>query len=330
MLKLGAMKTILEFVARSGIATSWNKNDKELRLLGNRTIYFRSSDDPDSIRGANVGWLWLDEARQMTPDTWPTAIATLRKSPGRAWITSTPRGKNWMYRLFTSDINEYSIIHSRTKDNPYVPTHYIETLKNSMTSEMYLQEIEGEFIDPIDTMFRGQWFAVIDKAPPGIKWHRYWDLATSTKTSADYTASIRAGLGADGNIYLDGGIRIKAEWPDVRKIIIQTMLAEQSDTIVGIEEALHGLAAVQDLRRAPELSAITLRGIRVDKDKQSRAMPWAARAEAGAVKIIRGNWVRPFIDEVTTFPRGEHDDYVDAASCAVMMISKPKVDWGWA
>ncbi len=32
----------------------------------------------------------------------------------------------------------------------------------------------------------------------------------------------------------------------------------------------------------------------VDKDKVSRAMPWAARAEAGTVRIVRGEWVKAF------------------------------------
>jgi len=132
----------------------------------------------------------------------------------------------------------------------------------------------------------------------------------------------------DGIVYIADGIHVKAEWPDVKKIIVQTMRTE-ADTTHGIEEALHGLAAVQDLRRDPLLSGVTFKGIKVDKDKVSRAMPWAARAEAGTVRIVRGEWVKAFLDEVVAFPSGGHDDYVDAVSGAMMMMSKPKFDWGW-
>jgi phage terminase large subunit-like protein len=59
-------------------------------------------------------------------------------------------------------------------------------------------------------------------------------------------------------------------------------------------------------------------------------MPWAARAEAGAVRLVAGEWTKHFLDEVVAFPSGQHDDYVDAASGAIAMMSKPKVDWGWA
>jgi predicted phage terminase large subunit-like protein len=178
-------------------------------------------------------------------------------------------------------------------------------------------------------MFQRHWLGVVPRAPEGLKWFRYWDLAASTKTSADYTASIRAALGDDGVVYLDAGIHLKAEWPDVRKVIVSTMHSEVG-TQVGIEEAIHGLAAIQELRRMPEISGVTLKGIRVDKDKQSRAMPWAARAEGGKVRLVAGAWNRQFIDEVVGFPSSSHDDYVDAASGAVAMMSKPRVSWGWS
>lgn len=329
MLKLGAMETILSLVASAGIAVSWNKSDKELRLLGDRTIIFRSADNPDALRGANASWLWLDEAAMMTEDTWPTAIATLRRAPGRAWVTTTPRGKNWLYDTWQSGGKDYTVTQAKSTDNPFLPQHFIETLRQSMTSEMYRQEVDGQFIDPVGAMFQRHWLGVVPRAPEGLKWFRYWDLAASTKTSADYTASIRAALGDDGVIYLDGGINVKAEWPDVRKIIISTMHHEVG-TQVGIEEAIHGLAAIQELRRLPELVGVSLRGIRVDKDKQSRAMPWAARAEGGKVRIVAGAWNRQFIDEVVGFPSSPHDDYVDAASGAVAMMSKPRVTWGWS
>jgi predicted phage terminase large subunit-like protein len=326
MLRLGAMETILNLVAQAGIAEAWNKSEMELRLLGNRRIIFRSADNPDRLRGANVGWLWLDEAALMDADIWPTAIATLRHQPGKAWATTTPRGKNWLYDLWVSGGADYAITESSTTENTYLPAHFVDTLKQSMTSEMYAQEVDGRFIDPIGQMFQRHWFSVAPRAPEGLKWARYWDLAASTKTSADYSASIKAALAPDGTLYLDGGIKMKAEWPDVRKVITATALNER-DVQLGIEEALHGLAAVQELRRDPALVGHVLRGIKVDKDKQSRAMPWAARAEAGKVALVAGQWVKEFIDEVVAFPSAPHDDYVDAASGAIAMISRPKIQW---
>lgn len=328
MLRLGAMDTILRLVAQAGVVTDWNKSELELRLLGDRRIIFRSADNPDRLRGANAGWLWLDEVAMMNADIWPLSIATLREAPGRAWMTTTPRGKDWVHALFADDHPDYAVVRSSTSQNHFLPTDFVDTLKHSMTSEMFRQEVEGEFIDPIGAVFRREWLKQTDVRPIGAKWFRYWDLASSIRQTADYTASVRCCL-VDGVVYLADGIRVRAEWPDVRRIMVETMKAEGT-TEHGIEKAQHGLAATQELRRMPELSGVSFRGIDVKGDKLQRAMPWAARAESDGVRIVAGSWARDFLDEVVAFPTGDHDDYVDAVSGAVGMMNKPRIDWGFS
>ena len=60
-------------------------------------------------------------------------------------------------------------------------------------------------------------------------------------------------------------------------------------------------------------------------DKLTRALSWANRAEAGKVVLVRGPWINEFLDEVTLFPNGAHDDQVDAVSLAVQMIEMRKM-----
>jgi predicted phage terminase large subunit-like protein len=45
-------------------------------------------------------------------------------------------------------------------------------------------------------------------------------------------------------------------------------------------------------------------------------MPWLAQAEAGNVKLVRGPWCAAWLDEITAFPGGSHDDQVDSMSGA--------------
>ena len=330
MLRDGAQRTVLELSRAAGIIVRENSSMHELVNVGNRKILFRSSDNPDRLRGANLGWIWLDEAALMDPETWAIAIPTLREDPVKAWITTTPRGKaNWVYDLWQRKHSEFDLITSSSKDNHYLPEAFLDALRTNLTSEQYEQEGEGRFIDLSGAMFRREWFQFCDRPPAGLRWNRYWDLAASTKQSADFSASIRAAMGPNGEIFLDAGIHVKEEWPNVRKMIVDTARLEQ-DTAVGIEEALHGLAAVQELRRMPELAATVLRGIRVDRDKKTRAMPLAVRAEAGKVVLVRGNWTAKFVDEIVSFPFGAHDDFVDAASGALAMNVKARVEWGFA
>jgi predicted phage terminase large subunit-like protein len=211
------------------------------------------------------------------------------------------------------------VIHSSTRDNVYLPDTFVRSLEASYTSDWLRQEVEGEFIDPAGALFRREWFREVERAPEGLRWWRYWDLAASTKTSADYTTSAAVALGEDGVLYIRDMVRGRWEWPDARRVMMQTMAAEP-DTLHAIEEAMHGLAAIQELRREPSLAGITLRGVRVDKDKMTRALPWAARAEGGKVALVRGPWIPAFLDEVSMFPEGAHDDQVDTVSGALPLV----------
>lgn len=313
MLRDATIRTFVEICNRGSLIAEYHRTEMRVKLVDGKTVLFRSADDPDRLRGPNLGWYWLDEAALMSRDVWLIMLGRLREQPGRAWLTTTPRGKNWLYDVFHTDDPNYAMIQSSTRDNVYLPTEFVQSLQSAYTSEWQRQEIEGEFVDPAGALFKREWFSVVDRAPDGLRWVRYWDLAASTKASADYTASAAMALAPDGTLLIRDMIRGRWEWPEAKRIIIQTMLSEPQTYHV-IEEAMHGLAAIQELRRLPELANVALRGVRVDKDKLSRALPWAARAEAGRVALVRGNWVGAFLDEVVQFPSGQHDDQVDTVS----------------
>lgn len=167
-----------------------------------------------------------------------------------------------------------------------------------------------------------------DAAPPGLRWVRYYDLAYSLKQSADYSASVAAAMDDAGTIYLCRGWFGRMETPDIRKRIKETMLSEPR-TIHGVEAALHGAAVVQDLMRDPDLVGISLRAVHVDGDKAVRATPLADRAEAGKLVFVRESplddaWIDAWVDEMCSFPFGDHDDKVDAASGCFPMLQQPR------
>lgn len=326
MIRDATMRTFLELATKAGVLKQFNKGDMTVDLIDGKHILFRSSDDPDRLRGPNLGWAYLDEAALMDADTWLIMIGRLRERPGRAWATSTPRGFNWLYETFVNGGPDYEVIKSSTRQNPFLPPEFVSTLERSYTSDWQKQEIEGDFTDPTGSLFKRQWFETVSRAPEGLQWARYWDLAASTKSSGDYTAGVEVALSeGDGCLYIRDMVRGKWEWPDAKKVIMETMLGSNA-TRHGIEEAMHGLAAIQELRREPTLANITVQGIKVDRDKMSRALPWAARAEASKVKLVRGDWVPAFLDEVCSFPQGQHDDQVDTVSGGVQMVAR-NTEW---
>jgi predicted phage terminase large subunit-like protein len=177
-------------------------------------------------------------------------------------------------------------------------------------------------------LFKRDWFGkdqIIAKAPDGLKWCRGYDLAVSTKTSADYTASFRCAFTKEGDLIIDGGFRKRIEFPEQLRYVVGRMVDEKR-TRHGVEKALHGQALVQALRRIPAVRGVPLKDIKVDNDKFTRALGWANLAEAGKVYLVNANWNNDFLDEICRFTgKGDkHDDQVDAVSLAVSMLSKGK------
>jgi predicted phage terminase large subunit-like protein len=77
-----------------------------------------------------------------------------------------------------------------------------------------------------------------------------------------------------------------------------------------------GLDSAQATSRMLARLGFTARFETVTGDKEVRAGPWSTACQGGHVRLMRGAWNQAFIEEHTAFPKGNHDDQVDAASGA--------------
>ena len=325
MLRDSSWRSFLDLADRFKFLKKYNRTEMRATLGNGAEIIFRSVDDPQRARGPNLSGAWLDEASLMHQDAYTIIIACLRERGEQGWLsaTFTPRGRqHWTYDTFGCGKPNTALFHAKTGDNPFLPSDFADTLRAQYPSQFAAQELEGEFVDLVGNVFKRDWFRVVEAAPDGLRWVRYWDLAASVKESADYTASVACALSSDGTLYLRDMVRGKWEWPDAEKVMAATMLAENG-TIHGIEKALHGIAALQTLARRRDLVRVTIRGIDVDRDKLSRALPLSARAEQGKVALVRGAWIPSFLDELTAFSGDgrTHDDQVDTASGGLAMLA---------
>lgn len=180
-------------------------------------------------------------------------------------------------------------------------------------------------------VIKREWLQIIepDKVPVGMYWVRYWDLAVSKKTSADYTASGQMAFDRDMNIYVRRFLRDRTEWPETRRSIVNIGINER--VAVGIETCGTQQGFFQDLLATTAAASIPLVAYNEDKDKLTRALPWVARCEAGKFYMIRGNGLDKCIDELVEFTgQGDsHDDQVDWISGAYRMLTEyvePKLE----
>jgi predicted phage terminase large subunit-like protein len=275
---------------------------------------------------------------------WYTSTARTRPEPGAAivliqtrWHPDDLAGR--LLKLAETDpkADRWEVLHlpALSEDGQALwperfPVEELEKTRATIGSWEFEALYQGRPRPLEGALFKREWFRVADRAPEGLTWVRFWDLAVSVKETADFTVGGRAALAEDGTLYIADVVRGRWEWPAAKKIIIQTALADGPGE-VGIEKVAFQLAAVQELRQEPALLAHTIREVEPDRDKVARALPWAARAEAGKVVLVIGDWIGDFLAEVCDFPLGEHDDQVDAVSGGVQMLAgRREILIGWA
>ena len=236
-------------------------------------------------------------SRLGTPETWDLRPDPLGRQPGQA--------------LCPERYDEEALHRIRTKLGAY-----------SFSALFQQNPIPAE-----GGLFNRKWFGkdkIVARTPDLARWARGYDLAVSTRTSADYTASFRCGFDSQGNLFIADGFRKRIEYPEQRRYVVERMTMEKK-TQHGIEKALHGQAFVQDLRQIPAVRGVAFKAVKVDADKYTRALAWANLAEEGRVYLVQGPWIDDFLEEVCRFTgRGDtHDDQVDAVSLAVGLLKRP-------
>lgn len=144
------------------------------------------------------------------------------------------------------------------------------------------------------------------------------DPAASTKSTADYFVLATWVVTPHKELLLRDIIRERLEGPDQPQLFKQAM-HRWSPVLQGVETKAMGLTLFQTLQRMGlplfELSPGTT-------DKVTRAIPMAARYEAGMVYHLQGApWLDEFESELLAFPNGRHDDQVDATSYAHVVLN---------
>jgi phage terminase large subunit-like protein len=201
MLRDATMRTFIELAQRGKVLQAFHKAEMQATLIDGKRVLFRSADDPDRLRGPNLGWFYLDEAALMDADVWPIMIGRLRELPGRAWATSTPRGFNWMHEVFVNGGVDYTVVRSATRDNTFLPDGFLRSLEQSYDTAWVAQELEGEFLDlgSIDHFLPSivLWDACKADLPP-LDGHTPCVLALDGAESNDTFASVIVSSWADG------------------------------------------------------------------------------------------------------------------------------------
>ena len=148
-----------------------------------------------------------------------------------------------------------------------------------------------------------------------------WDTAHEAKTTSDYTACTTWGVwyneeeGDRPCIILLDAFKDRMEFPELKEVAHRHYKEWKPDAFL-VEKKAAGAPLIQELRRM---------GIPVDEFTPSRGNDKIARVNAvsdlfrsGAVWAPDRRWAKDVVEEIVAFPVGEHDDYVDTMTQALL------------
>lgn len=203
-------------------------------------------------------------------------------------------------------------------------TTALATIKATVGSYDWSALYQQEPVSSEGGLFKREKLRIIETMPSNVvKRVRFWDLAMSSKTTADYNVGGLLALCSDGSVVVEDVDRAQRDWGEVEPHISEKALEDGTGVEQAIEMAFYQSSAVKALLSRPELHNHIINGVRVHTDKYTRALPFAARVEADKVFLLRRSWNQAFIDELCAFPLGRNDDQVDVCSGAYERLGKP-------
>lgn len=147
-----------------------------------------------------------------------------------------------------------------------------------------------------------------------------WDTAFEKNNRADYSAGTTWGIFTHHKdnqkyIILLNTYRKRVEFPDLKKDVLREYNDYEPDTLI-VEKKASGAPLIYDLRAMgiPVSEYTPSKG----QDKFARLNSVSDIIASGKVWIPRTRWAEELVDEIASFPSGEHDDLVDATTLALM------------
>ena len=200
-----------------------------------------------------------------------------------------------------------------------------EELPNSKWMAQYQQNPTSES----SAIVKREWWQIWeDDEPPYCEFTLMaWDTAFEKSNRADYSACTLWGVfyqpddnGVDqANIILLNAFRDRMEFPTLKRRAIEEYQEWNPDSII-IEKKASGAPLIYEMRAMgiPVQEYTPVKG----NDKISRLNSVSDLFASKRIWAPNTAWAEEVIDEVASFPAGEHDDYVDSTTLALMRFRR--------
>jgi predicted phage terminase large subunit-like protein len=297
-------------------------------------------DDPHSEQEAALA--------EINPDIydktyeWYTSGPRQRLQPGGSIVIVMTR---WSKRDLTGQViksaaqrggEEWEVIEFPAllpSGNPLWPEFWslkeLSALKEELPNSKWQAQYQQNPVSESSAIVKREWWQIWEKDdPPHCDFTLMaWDTAFEKSQRSDYSALTHWGVFyhpddtgiSQANIILLNAFRDRMEFPRLKQEAIDQYKEWEPDSII-IEKKASGAPLIYEMRAMgiPVQEFTPSKG----NDKISRLNAVSDLFASGRVWAPNTQWAEEVIDEVASFPAGEHDDYVDSVSLALMRFRK--------
>jgi predicted phage terminase large subunit-like protein len=310
----------------------WNNQQHEWKFPSGSKLCFghmEAEKDKFQYQSAAYQFVGFDELTQFSESQYLYLFSRQRRSavsdiPIRMRSASNPGnvGHEWVKERFISIDSFFAhpdrfFISARLSDNPGVDAVEYRAALAKLDPVTRKQLEDGDWdILPAGNLFRRDWFEIVDAAPAQVTKCRGWDLA-ATEDGGDYTVGTLISRSREGIYYIEHVVRDRWGPAGVERQVVQTTRMDGRRVIVRGEQEPGASGKIVAQNWIKLLAGYDVAFMPATGEKTTRWRPFSAQCAAGNVKLVRGPWNSPWLDEMQNVPQiGVHDDQADSATVA--------------
>jgi predicted phage terminase large subunit-like protein len=142
------------------VAVRLSESEHSIMLPNGGSVTVKSADNPNSLRGAGLDGVVVDEAAFCEKRVWFEVIRPmLSDRMGWAMFLTSPNGCNWLFDLYQAAGGDgWERWQRPTSDNPVIAREEIQAALTEVGPRAFAQEYEARFTEQEGAMFPAEYF----------------------------------------------------------------------------------------------------------------------------------------------------------------------------
>lgn len=202
---------------------------------------------------------------------------------------------------------------------------FLDEARRTMGSYLFANQYQNEIIPEGKQTFKREWMSYYDELPSTFNTFAFIDPAISEADTADYTGIVVVSVDVLKNWWVRYAKRLRLNPTQLIEMCFKIHKEFKTMTI-GIEDVAFQRAIIhfahEEMKRRNEMIPVTGVKVGTTLTKEMRILSLVPRFEYNNIFLAKG--LHDLEMEISKFPRGRHDDILDALASMKEIVVYPQ------